>query len=114
MNGRSAFPVPILSSNRFSILPLRHPLSPFVLSLSKYERTPQIMNGFSILTLRQAQGERIEKHDFDRRSGRGRANGLENEPLTCFLRQAQGGVSNRNWFYDESPRFRESRVSGTE
>ncbi|MDR2507328.1 MAG: hypothetical protein LBD67_04945 [Candidatus Accumulibacter sp.] len=42
----------------------RHHLSPFVLSLSKYERTLQIVGslsnsysstGFSILTLRQAQ-----------------------------------------------------------
>ncbi|MDR2507231.1 MAG: hypothetical protein LBD67_04455 [Candidatus Accumulibacter sp.] len=41
MNGRSAFPILILSSNRFSIL-----------------------------TLRQAQGERIEKHTSGKLDGR--------------------------------------------
>ncbi|MDR2507297.1 MAG: hypothetical protein LBD67_04785, partial [Candidatus Accumulibacter sp.] len=41
------FPILILSSNRFSIRTLRQRLSPFVLSLSKYERTLQIINGLS-------------------------------------------------------------------
>ncbi|MDR2507344.1 MAG: hypothetical protein LBD67_05025 [Candidatus Accumulibacter sp.] len=72
---------------------LRQHLFPFVLSLSKYERTlrlsrPCSSNRFSILTLRQASFDRLRT---------GRANGLKNEPLTCLLRQAQDGAGRTDW-----------------
>jgi hypothetical protein len=74
-----------------------------VLNLSKQERTLQIMNDFSnpdfssnrfsILTLRQAQGERIEKQAFSRlRIGRTKTDwkGALRQTSLDNLRTAQG------------------------
>ncbi|MDR2507112.1 MAG: hypothetical protein LBD67_03825 [Candidatus Accumulibacter sp.] len=68
-----------------SLLNHRQRISPFVLSLSKYERALC----FSSLTLQIV----FQSLLFDRLpstgSGRSRANGLKNGLLTHFLRQAQ-------------------------